>query len=153
MFSPMVSSPLTRSSGSCRGASAEYWAYQRRGALGEGGAVVLGPPVAQPALAVAGGALVVEAVADLVADHRADRAVVDGVVGVGVEERRLQDGCGEDDLVAQRVVVGVDRLRRHQPLVLAHRAAELAELVGRCGTRRPAARCPRGRRGSMASAE
>jgi hypothetical protein len=38
-------------------------------------------------------------VADLVADDRADAAVVDRVVGVDVEERRLQDGRREDDLV------------------------------------------------------
>ena len=45
----------------------------------------------QLAVAVVLRALVVEAVADLVADHRADAAVVDRVVGVRIEERRLQD--------------------------------------------------------------
>ena len=57
------------------------------GARLEGRAVLVGPPVAQGAGAVELRALVVEAVADLVPDDRADAAVVDGVVGVDVEER------------------------------------------------------------------
>src|SRR4051812_48217331 len=56
-------------------------------------------------------ALVVEAVADLVADHRADRAVIDRRVRLGVEHRALQHRRREDDLVLERVVVGIDRLR------------------------------------------
>ena len=72
---------------------------ERVGAGLERRPVLVGPPVAQRAVAVELRALVVEAVADLVADDRADAAVVDGVVGVGVEERRLQDRGGEDDLV------------------------------------------------------
>jgi hypothetical protein len=39
----------------------------------------------------------------LVADDRADRAVVDRVVRRAVEERRLQDPGGEDDLVQERI--------------------------------------------------
>ena len=62
-------------------------------------AVLLGPPVAQRAGGVVARALVVEAVPDLVPDDRADAAVVDGVVGLEVEERRLQDAGREDDLV------------------------------------------------------
>ena len=57
----------------------------------EGRLVVGGPPVVEVAVAVVLRALVVEAVADLVADDRADAAVVLGRVGVGREERRLQD--------------------------------------------------------------
>ena len=74
--------------------------------------------VQQPSPSIA--ALVVEAVADLVADHRADAAVVDGRVGVRVEERRLQDGGGKNDLVEVRVVIGVDGLRRHAPLAAVY---------------------------------
>ena len=53
-------------------------------------------------------------------------AVVDRRVGVGVEERRLQDRRREHDLVERRVVVGVDRLRHHAPLGPVDRLAELA---------------------------
>jgi hypothetical protein len=91
--------------------------------------VGLGPPVAQVAVAVVLGALVVEAVADLVADHGADAAVVDRVVRVGVEERRLQDRGREHDLVHLRVVVGVDGLRRHAPLVAVDRLAQLVDFA------------------------
>ena len=72
---------------------------QRLGAALELGPVVRLPPVGEVAVAVVLAALVVEAVADLVPDHRADAAVVRGVVGVGVEERRLQDRGREHDLV------------------------------------------------------
>jgi hypothetical protein len=63
------------------------------------------------------------------ADHRADRAVVQRIVGLRIEERRLQDGGREHDLVLQRVVVGVDRLRRHAPLGLVGGLADLGEVV------------------------
>ena len=119
-----------------------------RGEGVEGGPVVIGPPVDHRPGAVVLRALVVEAVADLVADDGADRAVVDRVVGVGMEERRLEDGRREHDLVHRGVVVRVDRLRGHVPLVAVdggadlgqlavhgdgERAARVAEQVGRVG--------------------
>ena len=61
--------------------------------------VLLRPPFAQVPLAVVLAARVVEAVADLVADDRADRAVVDRGVSLRIEERRLQNPGGEDDAV------------------------------------------------------
>ena len=87
------------------------------------------PPVAQRAVGVEAPALVVEAVGDLVRDDHADAAEVDGVVGVGVEQRRLQDAGREDDLVEGRVVVGVDDVGRHLPLGEVDRAGQLRELV------------------------
>ena len=75
------------------------------------------------------GSRVVEAVGHLVADDGADAAVVHRVVGVGVEERRLQDPGREDDLVAERVVVGVHDVGGHRPLGPVHRRAELSELA------------------------
>ena len=75
---------------------------------------VLGrPPVLQVALGIILATLVVEAVGHFMADHHADGAVVHRVVRQGIEERRLQDAGGEDDLVHQGVVVGVDGGRRH----------------------------------------
>ena len=82
------------------------------------------PPVAQVAVAVELAALVVEAVADLVADHHANAAVVQRVVSRRVERRRLQEGRREDDLVHRRVVVGIDGLRRHRPFVVVDGLAE-----------------------------
>ena len=97
MFSPSVSSPLTCSPAS--GLNGVVLLDEHLRALLELLASASRPPVAQVAVAVELAALVVEAVADLVADHGADRAVVHRVVGVGVEERRLEDRGGEDDLV------------------------------------------------------
>ena len=102
MFSPTVSAPLTLWPGASRDSRSLNWAMSALGAPVEVGAVALGPPVAQVAVAVVLRALVVEAVADLVPDDGADAAVVDGVVGVDVEERRLEDRGREDDLVEAR---------------------------------------------------
>ena len=88
--------------------------------------VEVGPPVVLVAGLVELAALVVEAMAHLVSDHAADGTVVDGVVGIGVKEWGLQDGCGEADLVGGWVVVGIDGLGRHQPLVLVDGLVHLA---------------------------
>jgi len=71
--------------------------------------------------------MVVEGVADLVADHGADTAVIGGIVGRSVEERRLQDAGGKYDLVAAGAVIGVDRLRLGEPFVAVDLAAELGQ--------------------------
>ena len=90
------------------------------GAGFEGVAVVFGPPVGEGSVAVEAGALVVKAVPDFVADHRADRTEVGCVIAVEVEERWPQDRCRERDFVEQRVVVGVDGLRVHEPQFTVH---------------------------------
>ncbi len=59
--------------------------------------------------------------ADLVADNSADRAVIDGGVRFGIEEGRIENGGGEDDLVQWRVVIGVDRRRGHSPFLAIDR--------------------------------
>ena len=128
MFSPTVSPPLTLLPGQRPGLQLVVLGDQPVGSLAEARLVVGGPPVVQVALAVVLRPLVVEAVTDLVTDDGPDAAVVERRVGVRVEERRLQDRGGEADLVGARVVVGVDVLRVHQPLVAVDRAAELAEL-------------------------
>ena len=130
MFSPTVNAPFTWwPSRPLDGDVVVVLFDQCLCARTEFGAVVVGPPVHQVAVAVVLGALVVETVPDLVADDRADTAVVGGVVGLGVEERRLQNRCGKDDFVHARVVVGVDGLRRHEPLVAVHRVAQLGQLA------------------------
>src|SRR3569832_918225 len=99
---------------------------QMIGAGLEGGAVGRPPPVDQPAHAVGLAALIVEAVGHLVADDAPDAAVVDGRVGVGVEEGRLQGRGGDGDLVLLGVVGGVDRLRAHARAVVAATGAAQA---------------------------
>src|SRR3546814_5217884 len=68
-------------------------------------------------------------VADLVADHRTDAAIVDRRVGIGVEKGRLKDRGREDDLVHAEIGIGVDRHRGHPPLPAADRPAEAADIV------------------------
>ena len=151
MFSPTVSAPLTCSPGRSRGSKRVVLLDQRLGLHLEGRLVVGGPPVVEVAGAVVLRALVVEAVADLVADDRADAAVVLGRVGVGAEERLLQDAGREADLVGAGVVVGVDGLRQHEPLVAVDRRADLGQLaVGLERATRPR-RCRAGRRGGPAA--
>src|SRR3546814_16398431 len=62
------------------------------GALLERRTVSLGPPVPQRPVAVEPAALIVEAVTDLVADDRADAAVVGRRLPVGITERVLKNG-------------------------------------------------------------
>ena len=93
-------------------------------------AVVGRPPVFQISLAVGAAALVVEAVGDLVADDRADRAVVDRIVGVGIKERRLKNAGGEDDLVHRRIVIGVDGRGGHVPFIAIDRLAQAEPIAG-----------------------
>ena len=59
-------------------------------------------------------------------DYAADTAVVNSLVYVRVEERRLEDGCREADLVGGRVIVSVYGLRSHLPLGLVNRLVHLA---------------------------
>ena len=72
------------------------------------------------------------------ADHRPDPPVVHCIVGGHREEWRLQDRCRKNDLVQFRVVVGVDHLRRHEPLVAIHRSAEFGHLIVMFEYARPA---------------
>ena len=125
MFSDSVSLPLTWLPG-----QRLVGVVLRRQALGRGLEVLhvlVRPPVGETAAGVELGALIVEAVADLVADDDADAAVVLRRIGPGIEERRLQDRGGEVHRVLQRQVHRVDRLRRHPPLGLVHRLGELGE--------------------------
>ena len=91
--------------------------------------IVRRPPVAQYAPGIELAALVVEAVADFVADHGADSTVIDRVVGLHVEERRLQDRGRENDLVGEWIVVSIDGLRRHDPFGLVDGPIDLGEFA------------------------
>src|SRR3546814_10494867 len=66
--------------------------------------VLLRPPIAHRAAGVDLAPLIVEPVADLVPDHRTDRAIVDGIVHPFAEEGRLQYAGREHDLVFEPAV-------------------------------------------------
>ena len=89
--------------GECCGARLERFLGGRR------------PPILELAGRAELAALVVEAMAHFMADDRADRAIVHRRIGIRIEIGRLQDRGGEGDLVGERVVIGVHRLRRHAP--------------------------------------
>src|ERR1017187_5525800 len=91
--------------------------------------IAVRPPVSQAPLVIVLRALVVEAMRNLMADDHPDRAVVDGVGGVVIKARRLQDAGGENDLVPERVVVGVRGRRRHAPAAAVHRSADCEAVV------------------------
>ena len=93
--------------------------------------VFVSPPFVQVAVGVVLSPLVVVAVRDFVADDHADRAVVDRIVHLRVEEGRLQDARWEDNFIQRRVEVSVDRLRRHVPLGAINRLANTRELAAR----------------------
>ena len=99
------------------------------GARDESVGILLGPPILEVALGVELAALVVEAVRQLVADGGAGVAVVGRVVHLRIVERRLQHAGRKIDVVHLRVVVGVDRGRRHPPLAAIYRLADLGELA------------------------
>ena len=54
-------------------------------------------------------------------DDHSDGTIVEGIVGLHVEERILENTSWEADFVGRRVVVCVDRLRCHVPLVAVNR--------------------------------
>src|SRR5699024_1471832 len=91
--------------------------------------VLLAPPGMQVAVAVELRALVVETVADLVTDDRADRAEIAGGVGVHAEERWAQDRRGEGDVIHHRVVESVDGLRGGKPGRRIRGLTHLVDLV------------------------
>ena len=89
--------------------------HQRIGELGEGGLVLIGPPVAQIARAVRFGALIVKTVAHFMANDRTNRAVIDRRISLEVEKRWLKDRGREDDFVERGIVIGVHRFGQHAP--------------------------------------
>src|SRR5579872_98549 len=86
----------------------------RRGGL-EMGEVFRRPPVSNFALRIECAAFIVEGMADLVADHRADGTIVGRSRRVRIEKGRLQNAGREVQRVLQRKIHGIDGLRSHGP--------------------------------------
>ena len=89
--------------------------------LGKLLAVVLRPPIGHVAVLVVVASLVVEAVCHLMSDDHTDGTIVEGIVGSHVEEGHLEDTCREADFIGGGVVVCIDGLRSHVPLVAVNR--------------------------------
>src|SRR5665213_1661714 len=95
----------------------------------EGFGVSGGPPVVEIAFRIELAAFVVESMGEFVPDDSTDGAVIDGIRGLFVEERRLQDARREVDVIHLRVVIRVDRGRRHAPFEAIHRFADLLQFA------------------------
>src|SRR5205807_2676208 len=74
-------------------------------------------------------ALTVKSVRHFVSDYRAHPAVINGVIGFRIEERRLQNARWENDLVHHWVVIGIHCWRRHSPFASIDRFADFFELA------------------------
>ncbi len=73
--------------------------YHAGSAFVEAGKIIGRPPVVEAALCVKLCALIVKAVADFMANHHADAAIVYRVSVLHAERRLLQDSRGKDDFI------------------------------------------------------
>src|SRR5258705_8354781 len=64
-----------------------------------------------------------------VADNGAHPTVVEGVVGLCIEEGRLENAGGKDYLVNLWIVVGIDNRGRHTPLHSVDRFSNLIQVA------------------------
>jgi len=87
------------------------------------------PPINQIALFVVLTTLVIKTVGHFVANHHADSPVIDSIIAVSVEERRLQDTGREADFVGTGIIIGIDRLGTHEPFILVDRFAQLVQVI------------------------
>ena len=75
------------------------------------------------------GTLVVKPVADLVADHRADRPEILRRIGVGGVERWAQNSGGERNIVDRRIIERIHSLRGAKPLRTIIRLRNFVQLI------------------------
>ena len=68
---------------------------------------------------------------EFVANDVPDAAEIHRIIHSLVEEWRLQNAGGEDDLIARAVVISVDRRRRHAPFLAIERLIDLGDLPAR----------------------
>src|SRR5579875_2206334 len=87
------------------------------------------PPVHQVSMRIKLASLIVKTMRHFMSDHRTHCAIVDGVIGVGIEERRLKNASWKHDLVHRRIVIGIHGGRRHFPLRAIHRLADLVQVA------------------------
>ena len=91
--------------------------------------IFIRPPIAQNAIPVRARTLIIKTVSDLMTDNAANRAIIDRWVGGQIEERRLQNGRWEDNLVSVGTVISVDGLREHEPFGAVDWATKLRDLI------------------------
>src|SRR6266404_1101263 len=90
--------------------------------------ILISPPVCKIARCIKLPSLIIKAMRHFVADYRAHASIVECVVSLRIEKRRLQNARGKDYLVNLRIVVGVYRRWRHTPLHSIDRSANLIQV-------------------------
>ena len=83
----------------------------------------------QSPVPVVPGALIIEAVPDLVTNNSTNRTIINSRIDVRSKERCLQNCCRESNLVRRRTVVSIHSLRSHVPLRVVYRFANLSDLA------------------------
>mmetsp|Transcript_30177 Transcript_30177/g.36636 ORF Transcript_30177/g.36636 Transcript_30177/m.36636 type:complete len:223 (-) Transcript_30177:237-905(-) len=77
--------------------------------------IFLPPPVPQVSLKVILPALIVKPVGHLVPDHNPHSTEIHRIIASGIEERILENGCREHDLIQHRMVICIHHLWSHEP--------------------------------------
>src|SRR5690606_36973533 len=103
--------------------------YQFAGSFLEIFQILFLPPVLQIAIRIIPAALIIKTVGNLVADHCAYAAIIHSSICLVVVKRRLQNPGRENNLVPSRIIVSIDRLRGHKPLILINGFPQLADIV------------------------
>ena len=83
--------------------------------------ILFRPPLFQVSVFVILTSLIVESMCHLMPDNDSDSTVIHCIIGVHIEKWRLQDSCGEADLIGSRIVISINSLRCHQPFILIYR--------------------------------
>src|SRR5262245_12968326 len=87
------------------------------------------PPIENPSFSVELTALIVKAMADLMSDNSAHRAVVVRGVGIHIKEWRLENRCRKIQCILQGKIECIYDLRVQPPFVAIHRFPQLCELL------------------------
>ena len=88
--------------------------------------VLFSPPVAQITFLVKLCALVVKTVRHFVTNHHTDSSIIDSIIAISSEERRLENASRETNLVGCGIIISVDSLRCHSPFIAIHGFIHLA---------------------------
>ena len=79
------------------------------------------PPIFHISISIILTPLIIKAVGHLMTNDNADCTIVECLVSLRIEERILENTCRETDFVGCGVIISIDRLRSHSPLVSINR--------------------------------
>ena len=85
------------------------------------------PPIVEHTISIILTTLIIKSVSHLMTNNNTDSTIVECFISLRIEEWILKDTCWEADLVCCWVVISINSLRSHKPLVLIN---WLTSLVG-----------------------